>query len=312
VLAAFIVAIVAVAAAAGGSSAGEGSQRWRPSPGDRWQYQLESSSRRRASTGGIDVSICQKPHSGGHCVRPDVFDIDLYVDGQVSGNDHTVDKAAVRAIHNRGKHAVCYLSAGTAEKFRPDYEKYVRFDRTHHHSLLGKPFSSRFANEYWLNLKNGRGQRDFILRRVEARTAKCADAGFDGVEYDVVDAYAQGHRVTGWRITARDQLVFDRELARIAHRNGLSVGLKNDLGQVPRLEPRFDFAINEQCFQFRECTNNPSPGYAAFTRAGKAVLQVEYEIRPSRFCTKAARLGIGSIKKASDFSLAAKPWKPCR
>jgi endo-alpha-1,4-polygalactosaminidase (GH114 family) len=296
----------------GSSAQSSKGQIWKPSPGDRWQYQLESSSRRRASTGGIDVGICQVPHSGGHCVHPDVFDIDLYVDGQVSGNDHTVNRKAVEAIHARGAHAVCYMSAGTAERFRPDYDKYVAFDRRHHHSLIGKPFSRRFPNEYWLNLKNGRGQRDFILRRVEARTEKCARAGFDGVEYDVVDAYAQRHRVTGWHLTAHDQLVFDHALARIAHRNGLSVGLKNDLGQVPRLEPRFDYAINEQCFQYHECTNNSAPGYKAFTRAGKAVFQVEYEIAPRRFCGKAAALGIDSIKKASDFSLDAKPWKPCR
>ena len=69
-------------------------------------------------------------------------------------------------------------------------------------------------------------------------------------------------------------------LARIAHHNGLSVGLKNDLGQVPKLEPRFDFAINEQCFQYQECTNNPAPGYRAFTRDDKAVFQVEYRISP--------------------------------
>lgn len=294
------------------TQAGAGDSRWKPSPGDRWQYQLESSNRRLASTGGIDVSICEPPRSGGDCVRPNVFDIDLYVDGQVSGNDHTVDTAAVRAIHDRGAHAVCYVSAGTAERFRPDYGQYATFDRRHHHSLLGKPFSDRFANEYWLNLANGDGQREFILRRVEARTEKCAQAGFDGVEYDVVDAYAQGRRVTGWRITAHQQLVFDRALAAIAHRNGLSVGLKNDLGQVPKLEPNFDYAINEQCFQYRECANNPAPGYRAFTWAGKAVFGVEYRLEPKRFCGRAANLGISAIKKASDFSLAAKPWKPCR
>jgi hypothetical protein len=90
------------------------------------------------------------------------------------------------------------------------------------------------------------------------------------------------------------------------------VGLKNDLGQVPKLEPRFDYAINEQCFQYHECANNPAPGYRAFTRAGKAVFQVEYQIPPSRFCAKGAARGINSIKKADDFSLRAKPWKPCR
>lgn len=89
------------------------------------------------------------------------------------------------------------------------------------------------------------------------------------------------------------------------------MGLKNDLGQVPKLEPRFDFAVNEQCFQYRECTNNPRPGYKAFTRDGKAVFQVEYRIPPSRFCDDANRLGISSIKKARNFSLNAKPWSPC-
>jgi hypothetical protein len=307
-----LVAVAVVAATRGSPAQSAKGQLWRPAPDARWQYQLESSNRHAASTGGIDVSICSKPHSGGPCVHPDVFDIDLYVDGQVSGNDHTVNSAAVRAIHNRGAHAICYMSAGTAERFRPDYHDYVRFDRSHHHSLIGKPFSRRFPNEYWLNLRNDRGQRDFILRRVEARTRKCARAGFDGVEYDVVDAYAQGKRVTGWRISAHNQLVFDEALARIAHRNGLSVALKNDLGQVPKLAPQFDYAINEQCFEYHECTNNPAPGYRAFTRAGKAVFQVEYEVPPSRFCPDAARLGIDSIKKASDFSLNARPWKPCR
>jgi len=307
-----VAAVLAMIALAAGGGAAGAPQRWEPSPGARWQYQLESSQRGLESTGGIDVGICQPPASGGSCVRPQVFDIDLYQDGRVSGNDHTVNTAAVNAIHRRGAHAVCYLSAGTAERFRPDYGKYLRFDRTHGHSLLGKPFSDRFSNEYWLNLNNDRGQRDFVLRQMAERTRKCANAGFDAVEYDVVDAYAQGKRVTGWNISAHTQLVYDKALASLAHQNGLSVGLKNDLGQVPRLEPKFDFAVNEQCFQYHECTNNPSPGYKAFLRDGKPVFQVEYRISPNRFCGDANRLGISSIKKAKNFSLNAKPWTPCR
>lgn len=312
ILALGLATATALIAVRGDSPAAGASGLWRPPPGARWQYQLESKNRQLAPTGGIDVDICQAPHSGGACVHPDVFDIDLYVDGQVSGNDHTVDRAAVQAIHDRGAHAVCYVSAGTAERFRPDYRRYVRFDRRVNHRLLGKPFSGRFSNEYWLNLSNAQGQRRFVLRRLRARTRKCARAGFDGIEYDVVDAYAQGRRVTGWHVTARSQLVFDRALARIAHHHGLSVALKNDLGQVPRLESRFDYAINEQCFSYHECTNNPAPGYRAFTSDGKAVFQVEYRISPSRYCGKADGLGFSSIKKARDFSLTALPWKPCK
>lgn len=305
-------ALLATIALAAPGHAQATTQRWEPPPGARFQYQLESSDRSHASTGGIDVGICKPPASGGPCVQPRVFDIDLYEDGRISGNDHTVNTAAVDAIHRRGGHAICYVSAGTAERFRPDYGKYVRFDRRIGHRLLGKPFSDRFSNEYWVTINNGRGQRDFVLHRLAARTRKCADAGFDAIEYDVVDAYAQGQRVTGWRISGRTQLSFNKALARIAHRNGLSVGLKNDLGQVAKLEPLFDFALNEQCFQYSECTNNPSPGYRAFTRAGKAVFQVEYRIPPSRYCARAHRLGFSSIKKARDFSLDATPWTACR
>ena len=301
-----------LALAAGGGAAAAPAQSWEPPAGARWQYQLESSAKSLKSTGGIDVNICQPPAGGGRCVRPQVFDIDLYEDGQVSGNDHTVNTAAVNAIHRRGGHAVCYLSAGTAENFRPDYDKYVQFDRTHGHSLIGKPFSGRFPNEYWLNLNNNRGQRDFILRQLAARTRKCANAGFDAVEFDNVETYAQPTRVTGWQVSAHTQLIFNTALAKMAHANGLSVGLKNDLGQVPRLEPEFDFAVNEQCFQYHECTNNPSPGYKAFLRDSKPVFQVEYRIPPSSFCSDANRLGISSIKKAKNFSLNAKPWTPCR
>ena len=314
ITAALVLGTLALLLAGTGGSVAAGGQPelWQPPPEARWQYQLESANRDLAPSGGINVEICEAPRGGGACVRPDVFDIDLYVDARVSGNNRTINAAAVEAIHDRGGHAICYVSAGTAERFRPDYDRYVRFDRRHGQSLLGKPFSNVFPNERWLNIKNGRGQRDFILRRVESRTAKCARAGFDGVEYDNVDAYAQGRKVTGWRIRPRTQLVFNRALARIAHRNGLSVALKNDLGQLERLEPHFDYAINEQCFQYRECATNPPPGYRAFTRAGKAVFQVEYRIPRDRFCDRAAALGINSIKKAGDFSLSAQPWKPCR
>ena len=48
----------------GSSSSDSRSALWQPCPRDRWQYQLESSNRHLASTGGIDVSICQAPAFG--------------------------------------------------------------------------------------------------------------------------------------------------------------------------------------------------------------------------------------------------------
>lgn len=56
------------------------------------------------------------------------------------------------------------------------------------------------------------------------------------------------------------------------HERGLSVGLKNDLRQVKKLEAHFDFAVNEECFDYHQCDR-----LAPFIEAGKAVLIVEYD-----------------------------------
>lgn len=113
--------------------------------------------------------------------------------------------------------------------------------------------------------------------------------------------------MTGWRIDPEAQLAYNIALAEIAHRHGLSVGLQNDLGQIPALLPHFDFAINEQCFQYEEC--EPLP---AFVEDRKVVFHVEYRIRPGSFCPSAEEMGFSSIVKARDYSLFAEPWVPCR
>ena len=309
-------AAAAVLAALSLSAAGSAQREaravaWTPSPDDRLQYQLEGAQKSLGASGGIDVDICEPPFGGGGCVSPTVWDLDLYEDSSIAGDEGVLNARAVDAIHAVGGHALCYVNAGTAEKFRPDYRKYVKFDRKVGGRLIGKPFSDRFSNENWLDLGPKR-HRKFVLKRVETRTKLCAKAGFDAVEYDVVDAYAQGRQVTGFRMTAREQLTYNRAIARIAHQEGLAVGLKNDLGQLKQLEPSFDFALNEQCLQYEECTNNPPPGYRAFLDAGKAVFVVEYRQRPEEFCDEANDLGVSAIKKSGDFSLGARPWTPCR
>lgn len=266
---------------------------WRPPLEARWQYQLE---------GRVNVDVCAVPSTGGACVRPKVFDIDLY-----GPNQRTLNRAAVDAIHARGARAICYVDAGSIETFRPDYRRYVRWDRAHGRSLIGKPFSARFPDELWANINNDRGQRRFLLRMIDARVAKCARAGFDGVEFDVVNAWEEGRRVTGWRIGYRTQLVFNRALARIAHRHGLSAGLKNDLPQIPDLVSSFEFAINESCFRYRECDN-----LLRFVESGKPVFQVEYGRPLASFCPAANADGFNSILKARDLSLRGEPYTPCR
>jgi len=91
--------LVAMAPVASGTS------MWIPSQGLQWQYQLQ---------GKLNTSLCVVPQDGGSCVRPNVYDMDLY-----ATNGVTLNTAAVAAIHAAGAHAVCYVDAGTWEDFRP-------------------------------------------------------------------------------------------------------------------------------------------------------------------------------------------------
>jgi hypothetical protein len=69
-------------------------------------------------------------------------------------------------------------------------------------------------------------------------------------------------------------------------------GLKNDLSQINILVDDFDFAINEQCWQYRECGR-----LRPFTEAAKAVFNVEYRLQRSEFCGKSIERGFGAIRK---------------
>jgi hypothetical protein len=280
---------------------------WTPVVGLRWQWQLEAAAGEHPSTGGIAVGICEPPFGGGDCVRPDVFDIDLFVDPQIAGRyGWVLDTDAVEAIHASGRHVIGYVTQGDAERWRPDYEQFVDFDARCGGCLLGNPFSRRFPDELWANFSHGRGRFTFMVQMMRARTDRVAATGFDGIEYDIADTYAQGRDTTGFRLTEQTQLEYNTALTEMAHEDGLAVALKNDLGQIDDLVGLYDLAINEQCFQYDECG-----GYAAFVDAGKPVLQAEYRLEAGAFCPEANGAGISSIVKARDYSLYARPWTPC-
>lgn len=80
-----------------------------------------------------------------------------------------------------------------------------------------------------------------------ARNKSC-----DGVEPDNIDVYSQVNS-GGFKITYQDQLAYNTWLAQEAHIRGLSIGLKNDVDQVRDLVSHFDWAINEQCWEYNEC-----------------------------------------------------------
>lgn len=198
-------------------------------------------------------------------------DVAMY---DIDGFDAT--GALVSTLHADGRAVVCYVSAGSWEEWRPDAGRFPA-------PVLGR--SNGWPGERWLDIRRVRTLRPIM----EARLDMCARKGFDGVEFDNVDGYQNR---TGFPLTARHQLRYNAMLANQAHRRGLSAALKNDLGQVRRLLPYFDYAVNEQCFQYGECWK-----LAPFVDAGKAVFGAEYRLATEEFCPKANARNLNFLRK---------------
>jgi hypothetical protein len=195
----------------------------------------------------------------------------------------------------------------------PDYQQYVDFDRRWT-GVSWEPVQSPVPERVLGELQPREGRFAFMLQMLRARTDRVAATGFDGIEYDIVDTFAQGARWTGFEVDAETQLDYNTALAEMAHADGLSAALKNDGTQIAELLPYFDYAINEQCFQYDECAGGgyPKPAWRAFIDAGKPVFEAEYRLDPTEFCPQANRWGFSSIVKALDYSLFALPWTSCR
>jgi hypothetical protein len=174
-----------------------------------------------------------------------MYDVDLFV---------TSDEA-MQQLRARGVRVVCYFSAGTYEPNRPDTKALPI-------AALGKALPD-WPQERWLDIRS-EGVRALVRKRLDYAAAR----GCDGVEPDNVDAYAND---SGFPLSASDQIAFNRFIASEAHTRKLSVGLKNDLGQIAQLVTSFDWALDEQCMEFDECDE-----LAPFIKAQKPVFHVEY------------------------------------
>lgn len=225
-----------------------------PAPDARWEWQLSSVPTAAQMDADADVSA---------------YDVDGF----------DASTAKVGEIHARGWTAVCYISAGSWENWRPDASLFPA-------SVKGN--SNGWAGERWLDIR----RLDVLGPIMTARMQMCADKGFDAVEPDNVDGYTNS---TGFPLIYADQLAYNRWLADTAHSLGLLVALKNDVEQVADLEPWFDWALNEECFRYRECG-----AYSAFTSAGKVVWNVEYRGTLDTLCPKAAAEGLTTMRKRYD------------
>jgi hypothetical protein len=199
-------------------------------------------------------------------VNVTMYDIDLF----------DVDASVIASLHSQGRKVICYLSAGTFEDWRPDAGSFPA-------SVLGS--TNGWPGERWLDIRN----LTLLGPIMKARLDLAVQKGCDGVEPDNVDGYTNQ---TGFPLTYANQIAYNRFMASEAHARNLSVALKNDIDQVVDLLPYFDWALNEQCFEYSECDT-----LVPFINAGKAVFNVEYNLSTSQFCAQANAMNFNSLKK---------------
>jgi len=186
--------------------------------------------------------------------------------------------STITQLKQAGRIVICYFSAGSWESFRPDSADFPA-------EVKGNPLAPPFADELWLDIRRLDILGPIMGRRLDLARSK----GCDGVDPDNVDGYINN---TGFPLTYAQQIAYNTFIANAAHARGLSVGLKNDLDQVADLVGVFDWALNEQCFQFNECAL-----LAPFINAGKAVFGIEYEFETSAFCPSANAMNFDSLRK---------------
>lgn len=249
------------------SGSGSGTQSPPASSGGRWQ-----------PTPGLKWQI-QYTGTIDTTQNVDVYNLDLF----------DTSAATISALKSSGKHVICYFSAGSYENWRPDTAAFPA-------SVLGRNLDG-WAGEKWLDVR----QLDILIPIMRVRMEQAVQKGCHAVDPDNVDGYSNN---TGFTLSYNDQLAYNIALADAAHSLGLAISLKNDLDQIKDLVSHFDFAVNEECFQYSECDM-----LKPFIDSGKAVFSIEYTLSTSSFCPQANTMNLDSLKK----NLSLDAWRQsCR
>ena len=227
---------------------------WHPTPHTTWQWQI---------TGRVDETVPAQ-----------MFDIDLF-----DARAGEINAGVIGRLHAQGAVVICYMDSGAWESYRPDASAFPA-------AVIGN--STGWSGERWLDI---RPQSWPLIEPIIVDRMKLAvSLGCDGIEPDQNNPVGNN---PGFPITYADEKAWYLEVAEDAHALGLSVGMKNGIEIVDSdLVNAFDWALNEECFQYNECA-----ALKQFVAAGKAVFQVEYQGDPQSFCPSATSLGFSSMKK---------------
>jgi hypothetical protein len=214
---------------------------------------------------GDPVQMGLRSMSGETLPAPDVYDIDGFENSA----------ATVAALHAMGKKVICYMDAGAYETYRPDVAAFRALS-----PRIWGAADAGWAGSYWLDIRRISDLEPIM----KARFQICKDKGFDAIEPDEITGWSND---SGFPLTYADQIAYNRAVAGWAHAIGMSIGLKGDLEQAHDLVHDFDWTLNEQCYEYSECSQVSNQGRGAdgkdwaglqlFARANKAVWVAEYK-----------------------------------
>ena len=126
---------------------------WRPSVNSTWQIVLQSSILLSGSPPNLTPDV-------------DIYDVDLF----------ETPASTIATLHSLGKKVICYFSAGSYEKGRPDAGGYDEGD-------LGSVMEG-WPDERWVRLGS-----ESVRRVVKGRVELASGKGCDGVDGDNVDGF---------------------------------------------------------------------------------------------------------------------------
>ncbi len=151
-------------------------------------------------------------------------------------------------LRARGRDTMCHLDVGASDPGLPDA----------HRVPAGTLGPDGGAGRRWLDIRQWQALEPVLAARMDLCRAK----GFDAVDADPASGFPG--------LTTADRMRFARQVAALAHRIGLRVGVRSGPALAARIEPYADFGITEGCFATARCAD-----FSAFIDAGKAVFDVE-------------------------------------
>ena len=215
---------------------------WRPEPGTTWQWQITGTVDERSARDVRRRPVRRPPAASNQ------------------------NAGMVERLQRRGIVVICYLAPAPgrvpARRRLFPAERDRQLDRLGGRALARHPGASwpKFAPIIWARF-------DLAVARLRRRRARPEQPA---------------RQRPGLPDHARGSEGVVLEVAGQAHRRGLSVGMKNGIETSDRdTVAAFDWALNEECFQYDECD-----ALQPFIDAGKAVFAVDYRAADGRFCRR--------------------------